>query len=277
VIFKVIVKKIPVAVSFYEKMKWKPIKISGGDKTGLICLVTDSSDIGYTCYLTDLVNLYLETLDKSAFIAKFTQLNSDLEVDDFTEIQTDLLKQLQGDNRDTKIKTSDASDGYSIDMSWEDDGIPYNWSFQMSKGSAEQFHQIVTTQLYHCVVTLNHQKEILLGVIRDKDLEIEDYENGGAKLSRKSLKTSRFQVSVDLDDKVATKSLPSANDLLSSSKYEELLKISKNLFDAQNKSSENAKNDPSNENKHSVKRKVEKPNLAKIARGPMNKKQKFNL
>jgi len=55
------------------------------------------------------------------------------------------------------------------------------------------------------------------------------------------------------------------------------LKISKNLFDAKNKSSENAKNDPYNENKPSVKRKVEKPNLAKIARGPMNKKQKFNL
>ena len=257
-------------------MKWKPIKISD-DKVGLICLVPDSSDIGYTCYLTDLINVYLETLDKSAFIAKFTQLNSDLEVDDYTEIQTDLLKRLQSVDSDKTIKVGDTSDGYCIEMSWEDDGIPYNWTFQMSMGSSERFHQVVTTQLFHCLVTLCHQKDILLGVIRDKDLEIEDYENGGAKLSRKSLKTSRFQVSVDLDDKVPTTPLPSLTALLSSSKYEELLKTSKTIFDAQKKSSESAKIDTKNENKNTVKRKVEKPNLAKISRGPMNKKPKFSL
>merc|ERR1712062_247970 len=73
---------------------------------------------------------------------------------------------------------------------------------------------------------LLHTKDRLLRIIQDKDLEIEDYENNGSKLSRKKLRTGRFDPEKDLEvfDDEKTSGPATTVDIVDSPKMREILR-----------------------------------------------------
>ena len=60
------------------------------------------------CYLTDLVTIYTENLTTELFKQRFNKLNSDLEVEDFDEILSDVIKTIEN-GKDVEAKIVDDS------------------------------------------------------------------------------------------------------------------------------------------------------------------------
>jgi len=144
---------------------------------------------GYKLIWTDMKDLFQEKLNSEEFSAKFAQLNEDLEDCD----NSDSLKQIQSVLSEPtacdKVEVRQAETGLEIELDWSSEGLPWRWIFNLEKQSSEIFQANVTSVLTDTVQLLQHQRNQLFRIIRDKDLEIDDYLASGAKLSRNSLKT----------------------------------------------------------------------------------------
>lgn len=147
----------------------------------------------YKLFLTDMKDLFIENLTRDEFKAKFDKLNDDLEDCDikegFNQIKHILSDISEADRSSIIRNVSDIT----INMEWSSDGIPFRWEFILHKSSSENFEKYVTCSLTSTISLLIKQREELFSKLRDKDLEIEDYVNSGAKISLKSLKTDWFE------------------------------------------------------------------------------------
>ena len=241
-------------------------------------------NFNYTCYLTDLVNVYIEDLDKEAFMKRFNDLNEDLEVENYEEVLTELGRILQLSTGYKKRAKMFADGICEVNVDWVSEDIPYKWRFILRRGSSQQFNSQVFCQVFDCMYKLAQEKKTLLEVVRKKDLEIEDYETSGARLSRKSLKTGRFNEAEALKDTdTINDGPPDKVDFVSHPEFTELLKrsnltvkttASKNQYNGTNDNGTSSTTDATEK-----KRKYVKPNLFKISKNNRDnsKKPKLNI
>ena len=228
------------------------------------------------CYLTDLVNIYTETLDHKQFKQKFDELNPDLEIDNIEDLLKDIVK-VMGNEKNTSTSVNGDND-IDLKCDWSEDGIEYKFMFSLNKGSDQLFIKHVSTKLVNCLIRFSQREEVLLDAVRKKDLEIDDYEAGGAQLSRKSLRSGRFKA------EEAFKSCPKSQinpfDFLSGVKFAQiLLDSAPSPLGKKDHNGTNSANDEDVnkvEDKPVIKRNFEKPNFMKNAKAGNVKKTKLS-
>ena len=241
-------------------------------------------NFNYTCYLTDLVNVYIEDLDKEAFMKRFNDLNEDLEVENYEEVLTELSRILRlSTSCKKRAKMVVDSGDCEVNVDWVSEDIPYKWRFILRRGSSQQFNSQVFCQVFDCMYKLAQEKKTLLEVVRKKDLEIEDYETSGARLSRKSLKTGRFNEVEALQGTDTINDGPLDKvDFASHPEFTELLKRSNpTVKTTASKNQDNGTNDNGTTSTDTAekKRKYVKPDLFKISKNNRDnsKKPKLNI
>lgn len=240
------------------------IKIQLEDETD--CLIwfnieSDSEDFRYSCYLTDLTNIYMEEGDLQSFQSRFCALNEDIEIE--VEDLKDVLNDLKLSFKDCKKIGKRVDDKIELKLDWECDESNLKWTFILSPGTQEQFSEIVTKKLFLCLLKQQQDKDSLMEVIKKKDLEIEDYENCGARLSRSSLKTFKFKVEDNLKDHIVGPA-PKMLDYLADIKFKELLKSSFVSAPIHDKDSNVTNNADIKTDTKDKKRKYIKPDLAAL-------------
>eukprot|EP00092_Neocalanus_flemingeri_P098369 GFUD01125432.1.p1 GENE.GFUD01125432.1~~GFUD01125432.1.p1 ORF type:complete len:272 (+),score=82.89 GFUD01125432.1:259-1074(+) len=265
---------------------WRKVELDG--QAYLFQLDVSEDRVGYTCYLTDLVNIYKEKIDKDGFTDKFVEINSDLEDVDILEWFKE-VNSIMNSDVEKKLKGEIVGDFFNLEIKWFSDEIPIRWIFKMTRGSPSDFHDQVTKSLLLSMSLLLGEREELVATIRSKDLEIEDYENSGARLTRKALKTTWFKPelafnetkTVVIEDELAfltSEQIQSIMNKTLAKKVEDEVDLKGKVNGSSSQASKSiigeAKSLPP---KLSNKRKVVKPDLAKIAdSNKKNKRSKLN-
>ena len=295
------------STTFYRNImtNWRKIQVSDSDGDALNCLIwleIDLENVACKCYVTDLVNVYSEPLDQKLVKKRFEELNQDLEIDDFKEVLKAIQKNLQGQGEsvtdaDVKLEAalekSDNCDNslLKVNLTWSQDELPFAYQFQLCKDSKKNVKDLVISKLFNCLMKYERVQDVLLSTIRDKDLELEDYQGSGCKLTRKALKTGWF---VGLDKVLhdsETGVVPEMCEYFGSTKFLKLLKYSESEQSIEGKNSiidppTNCDKEIKVEDDKSIKKrkleKAEKPNLAKISKNygfskNKTKKAKLNL
>lgn len=80
------------------------------------------------------------------------------------------------------------------------DGVPFKFSWNLSKNSDEIFFEQITTSLINSLAIMDDQNRELKTIIQQKDAEIEQYKFEGIQLIRKNLETKVFKEN-DFDGK----------------------------------------------------------------------------
>ena len=254
------------------------IKIQLEDETD--CLIwfnieSDSEDFRYSCYLTDLTKIYLEEGDLQSFESRFCALNEDIEIE--LEDLKDVVNDLKLSLKDCKKIGKRVDDKIELKIDWEYEESNLKWTFFLSPGTPEQFSEIVTKRLFLCLLKQQQDKDSLMEVIKKKDLEIEDYENCGARLSRSSLKTFKFKMEDNLKDHIVGPA-PKMQDYLADVKFKELLKSSFVSAPSHDEDSNVTNNADIKTYTKDKKRKYIKPDLALLSRSnKVNAKKKQRL
>jgi len=265
---------------------WQRVELGG--EMYLFQLVVREGMMGYTCYLTDLVNIYKEQIDKDGFSKKFSEVNGDIELDDIDEGFREVIKIMNKQDKKVNGKVLFEEDIFNMDVEWISDGIPYKWTFNLVRGSSTEFHDMITKSLLKGMAILLQEKKELVSIIRSKDLELEDYENSGAKLTRKALKTSWFKEDEAFNERKPV-FIDNEIDFMSSSEVLSVIdkpvqkptetqnctnaKLASNLDISVPHLKESVKESTPNLDS---KRKIAKPDLSKIADKMNNKKRKLN-
>ena len=291
------------------KPDWRKVNVPGEENVLAWLQVPQDeaeADVSCACYLTDTVNIYSEHLNTSLIQSRFTEQNPGLETEDFLDFLNNLRAALAGGYKSTISLTRQTD--WRINIDWNMEGIDFKWFFQTNI----QPHQLLCQLLYLPFIQLSQHllqtKDRLVRIIQDKDLEIEDYENNGSKLSRKKLRTGRFDPEKDLkafgDEK--TSGAETIVDIVDSSDMREILRtvsVKEESMISDNPPSQASDNPPSQasdnptsdtspspakisdktgaeseEDKSIKKIKLEPPNLKKIAQSSRfkpNKKKKF--
>lgn len=72
------------------------------------------------------------------------------------------------------------------------EGVPFKFSWNLSKNSDEVFFEQITTSLINSLAIMKDQNKELKTVIQSKDAEIEQYKLEGVTIVRKNLETKVF-------------------------------------------------------------------------------------
>lgn len=282
------------------KPDWRKVNLTSGENVLAWLQVPqdEAGDVSCTCYLTDTVNIYTEHLNTASIQSRFTEQNPGMETEDFLDF-LDTLRTALSESQNSTISLARQTDSCRLDIDWTIEGIEYKWLFQ----TKVQPHQLLCQVFYLPFIQLSqhllHTRDSLVQTIQDKDLEIEDYENNGSRLSRKILRTGRFDPEKDLkgfDDK---KTPDSAVDIVDTPAVREILRtISVKAFCEEKPETKGIKrssqesmisdhspgaarisDNPQSEEENSIKKiKLVKPDLSKIAqssRFKVKKKNKF--
>ena len=262
--------------------KWTKIQLE--DETDCLIWMKSESNAGkfkYSCYLTDMTQIFREEGDLQNFETRFSELNDDMEVEDLRDVVNDLQLKLPLD--DCKKIGRRVGDKIEVELDWEwdggvgdEDGETYalRWMFKLSPGTIEQFSELVTKKLF---LKQQQDHDSLLEIIKKKDLEIEDYENCGASLSRSSLKTGKFKVENSIKDHIVGPA-PKMLDYFAGTRFKELLKSSFVSNPSHEKDSNIADNSDNKTSTKDKKRKYDKPDLAALFKSNnVNAKKKQRL
>jgi len=271
---------------------WRKVKLSE-EESGLIWLELSQDDddvsVRCSCYFTDLVNIYSEHLNKTQIEARFLEQNSGIETEDYREFLTNVKTTLSVSKTSSNTSIYLTKESCKISIDWTSEGIDFKWFFQTNVGPSEMFYKLMSYPLISVIQQLRRDKETLLAVVRDKDLEIEDYENNGSRLSLKKLKTGKFDPDVlktpDDGEKIDTVNIVADPDTWDVLTVKDLTvkkletEIIKESPKRKNTISEPQSAHSEEESICRKKIKLEKPNLSKIAQNSSRfnkpKKAKF--
>merc|ERR1712142_152317 len=269
-------------VDSMDEQKWQKVEL--GNKQYLFQLVVEKGMVGDTCYLTDMVNIFKEEVDKDKFSEIFSRVNGDLELDDICEGFEEVVGVMNKNDASKKVKGEVLLETCSINVEWVSEGIPYKWIFSLVRGSSSEFHDMITMSLLQNMARLIQEKKELVSIIRSKDLELEDYENSGAKLTRKALKTTWFTEEEAFSEKDPVQVNDEVDFMTSRDMQYRRINTRENSKqdDTELPPTSNDSASPltvvTKENTPNLdsKRKIVKPDLSKIADKLNNKKRKLN-
>lgn len=169
---------------------WNRLPLNGaaGETLFLFSFSSDTTNSSYTLRVTDTVSLYQETMNTSSKIQrKCEELNPAIEAS-----TADLLEELKC-LLFSKTSYFDLSeDRELLKVQGKLFGYDFKWKFLLAKCTDSQTHSNLLSQVFSCIGQLLAEHQKLTEVIRAKDLEIFDFEQSGAVLTRKSLKTDTY-------------------------------------------------------------------------------------
>lgn len=161
---------------------WNELKF--GDEIYMICAIKENDK--FNILLTNLVELWAETLTKDATIQRCRELNKLLNVDSLDcnqivgTILNDICSHIVEANKE------------KIQLHRKIEDITFKFAIHLRKASPEEFCEIVTKPVCISSMELMRQCRILLDLIKKKDEEIAEYKAEGAELIRKNIETKPF-------------------------------------------------------------------------------------
>ncbi|XP_050460119.1 uncharacterized protein LOC126856005 [Cataglyphis hispanica] len=183
---------------------WKNVKINGEDH--MICFMKKYES--WKVLLTNLVEIWVETLTDETMLHKFQILNPllNLEAIDWKQMVMDMLSDISKYIHTYTLEHST----YRIELRKDQDFVKLRFSLDLLKETPQQFWENVTMPLCLSSMELIRRYEILLDLVKQKDEEIAEYKAEGAELIRKYIATKPFSEELFHSDTTA----PTATDFI---------------------------------------------------------------
>ncbi|KAM6958618.1 non-homologous end-joining factor 1 [Tautogolabrus adspersus] len=190
---------------------WLPVSISG-------CHLLSKSWFGDSAYhvlLTDMHCVWEERMDSAAIQRRAQELNKRLRAPVkafFSHLCEVAQPTLTGSDRrpdsESLISLTRQDDGnISMKLKSELAGLPFYWEFHCTPAPVTEVCVQLVRPLLAMSQLLQRQVEQLGGLLMRKDVEIQDYRENGATLSRERLQTDAFEEQTHREDFMA-KTLP---------------------------------------------------------------------
>ncbi|XP_031365311.1 uncharacterized protein LOC102676318 isoform X1 [Apis dorsata] len=161
---------------------WNNIKIN--NDTYMISITYKNDTI--KVFLTNLIEIWIETLTKEIILDRCRKLNPLLNVEaiDYNDIILNILSNMSKYIVEASIE--------HIKLRAQIDGGLMKFYINLEKGTSQDFWEIITKPLYISSMEIIRQHKILLDLIKKKDEEIAEYKAEGAELIRKNIETKFF-------------------------------------------------------------------------------------
>ncbi|XP_003464055.1 non-homologous end-joining factor 1 isoform X2 [Cavia porcellus] len=172
---------------------------------------------GYALLLSDLQQVWHERMDTGEVSQRAKELNKRLTAPSaaFLSHLDNLLRPLLKDGiqpDEAAFSCERVAEALILRVRSELSGLPFYWHFHCSLASPSVVSQHLIRPLMGMSLALQCQVRELATLLRMKDLEIQDYQESGATLSRGRLKTEPFEENCFLD-KFLVEKLPEACDV----------------------------------------------------------------
>ncbi|KAM5325631.1 non-homologous end-joining factor 1 isoform 2-T7 [Glossophaga mutica] len=169
---------------------------------------------GYALLVSDLQEVWHEQVDASVVSQRAKELNKRLTAppEAFLSHLDDLLRPLLKDidcPGKATFSCDHVAEALILRVRSELSGLPFYWNFHCILASPSLVSQHLIRPLMGMSLALQCQARELATLLRMKDLEIQDYQEGGASLSRDRLKTEPFEETSFLEQFMVEK-LPEA-------------------------------------------------------------------
>lgn len=187
-----------------ENRIWKNVKIN--DEAHMICFTKKKEP--WKVILTNLIEIWVETLTDETIFLKFQTLNPllNLEAVDWKQLVMDMLNDIPKHIHTHIVEVST----YRIELRKDQDFVRLRFSLDLLKETPQQFWENVTMPLCSSSMELARRYEILLDLVKQKDEEITEYKAEGAELIRKYIATKPFSEELFRTDTTA----PTATDFV---------------------------------------------------------------
>ena len=149
---------------------WSRVRVATGAGQQQVVLVKFDiphnrceNDPLYTCYLTDMVCIFKETVKSDEFGRRFKNLNSDIDIDDPSVVAEDLGTVLRNieEKSETKVNLVKSIETCDLELNWIEYGVPMKWKFNLLKGDEQDFHDQLTSSLIQGISVLISDNEKL--------------------------------------------------------------------------------------------------------------------
>ncbi|XP_076646159.1 non-homologous end-joining factor 1 isoform X2 [Halictus rubicundus] len=168
---------------YTQERKWDYVKI---DDNVYMFSVTQRND-GIEVLLTNLCEIWMETLSDVIILKRCKELNPLLNIDAFNykDIVASILNNLH--------KHIDEASVEQIKLRIQLEGGSLKFILNLLKGTPQELWNLITKPLCISFMELNRQHKILLDLIKKKDVEIAEYRAQGVELTRQNIKTEVFR------------------------------------------------------------------------------------
>lgn len=175
-----------VSDNYEQNRIWKNIKLN--DEPYMICFTKKNES--WEVLLTNLIEIWMETLTDETILHKFKTLNPllNLEAIDWKQLVMDMLNDIPKYIRTYTVELST----YRIELRKDQDFVKSRFSLDLLKEMPQQLWKNVTMPLCLSSMELARRYEILLDLVKQKDEEITEYKAEGAELIRKYIATKPF-------------------------------------------------------------------------------------
>lgn len=220
------------------RFQWYPLGSSGR----VFCMNVDTKD-DEECFeflMTDGKTCLKETLTADQVQSRNAQLNPAVEAS-----AGDLIPEI------VQIMSKNTT---SIDLPAQDEPVlkirgklynyDFQWHFEVTTMNSEELFEILSSSFLNVLLAMFSRQDFLVDLLKQKDLEIFDYSQSGATLSRKSLKTEKFDPAqlkqVVLPQTRSSNKDTSSLNLLTTEPFQEIQKC----IDLANTNADNKVGDP---------------------------------
>nr|XP_031833741.1 uncharacterized protein LOC116427479 [Nomia melanderi]XP_031833742.1 uncharacterized protein LOC116427479 [Nomia melanderi]XP_031833743.1 uncharacterized protein LOC116427479 [Nomia melanderi] len=171
-----------IADQYKQERTWNDVKID--DKIYMIS-VTQKDD-KLEVILTNLIEIWIEILTDEIIYKRCKDLNPLLNITalNYKNIVANILNNIQ--------KYIDKASVQQIKLRIQIDGGSMKFVLNLSKGTPQDFWEMITKPLCLSSIEINRQYKILLDLVKKKDKEIAEYKAEGVELLRKNIETKVF-------------------------------------------------------------------------------------
>ncbi|KOX68851.1 Non-homologous end-joining factor 1 [Melipona quadrifasciata] len=170
---------------------WKEISNSKQSKNKSLSTFSteaqQTEDNTIKVFLTNLIEIWMDTLTKEIILDRCRKLNPLLNVEDlnYYDVVLNILNNISRNIINVSVE--------HIKLRAEVDGGTMKFDVNLTKGTSQDFWEIITKPLCTSSMEISRQHKFLLDLVKKKDEEISEYKAGGAELIRKNIETKRFK------------------------------------------------------------------------------------
>ncbi|KAK9301939.1 hypothetical protein QLX08_005867 [Tetragonisca angustula] len=166
-----------------KRRAWNNIKIN--NDTYMVSVTQKDDTI--KVFLTNLIEIWMDTLTKEIILDRCRKLNPLLNIEDinYYDVVLNILNNMSRNIINASVE--------HIKLRAEIDGGTMKFDVNLTKGTPQNFWEIVTKPLCISSMEISRQHKFLLDLVKRKDEEINEYKAEGAKLLRKNIETKCFK------------------------------------------------------------------------------------
>ncbi|CAD1471766.1 unnamed protein product, partial [Heterotrigona itama] len=166
-----------------ERHTWNNIKINNDSYMVSITQKDDTIKV----FLTNLIEIWMDTLTKEIILDRCRKLNPLLNIEDlnYYDVVLNILNNMSRNMINASVE--------HIKLRAEIDGGMMKFDVNLTKGTSQDFWEIITKPLCMSTMEISRQHKFLLDLVKKKDEEISEYKAEGAELIRKNIETKRFE------------------------------------------------------------------------------------